>query len=127
MTASPNISVAQAIEDIRAGKMVIVVDDQDRENEGDLTMAADLVTPEAINFMAGQGRGLICLAITENRVAELRLTNPGNPPFGIVTVSVGAATLGPADLDQTADQWFARVDSALYEAKSAGRNQVAAE
>ena len=73
MTASPNISVAQALEDIRTGKMVIVVDDQDRENEGDLTMAADLVTPEAINFMASQGRGLICLAMTEDRVADLRV------------------------------------------------------
>jgi 3,4-dihydroxy 2-butanone 4-phosphate synthase/GTP cyclohydrolase II len=96
MTASPNISVAQAIEDIRAGKMVIVVDDQDRENEGDLTMAADLVTPEAINFMASQGRGLICLAITEDRVAELRLpmmTQENRSPHGTAfTVSVDART-----------------------------------
>jgi len=94
MTASPNISVAQAIEDIRAGKMVIVVDDQDRENEGDLTMAADLVTSEAINFMASQGRGLICLAITEDRVAELRLpmmTQENRSPHGTAfTVSVDA-------------------------------------
>lgn len=73
MPASPHISIAQAIEDIRAGRMVIVVDDQDRENEGDLTMAADLVTPEAINFMASHGRGLICLALTEERVEALRL------------------------------------------------------
>jgi 3,4-dihydroxy 2-butanone 4-phosphate synthase/GTP cyclohydrolase II len=94
MTASPNISVAQAIEDIRAGKMVIVVDDQDRENEGDLTMAADLVTPEAINFMASHGRGLICLAITEDRVAELRLpmmTQENHSPHGTAfTVSIDA-------------------------------------
>ena len=94
MTASPNISVAQAIEDIRAGKMVIVVDDQDRENEGGLTMAADLVTSEAINFMASQGRGLICLAITEDRVAELRLpmmTQENRSPHGTaLTVSVDA-------------------------------------
>jgi 3,4-dihydroxy 2-butanone 4-phosphate synthase/GTP cyclohydrolase II len=73
MPASPHISIAQAIEDIRAGRMVIVVDDQDRENEGDLTMAADLVTPEAINFMASHGRGLICVALTEERVEALRL------------------------------------------------------
>ena len=68
MASSAHVSVARALEDIRAGRMVIVVDDEDRENEGDLTMAADLVTPEAINFMASQGRGLICLALTEERV-----------------------------------------------------------
>ena len=66
-------AVERAIEVIRAGRMVILVDDEDRENEGDLTMAADLVTPEAINFMAREGRGLICLSITEERVAQLGL------------------------------------------------------
>jgi 3,4-dihydroxy 2-butanone 4-phosphate synthase / GTP cyclohydrolase II len=70
---SPHISATEAVEQIRAGRMVIVVDDEDRENEGDLTMAADMVTPEAINFMARHGRGLICLAMTEERVAALRL------------------------------------------------------
>jgi 3,4-dihydroxy 2-butanone 4-phosphate synthase/GTP cyclohydrolase II len=70
---SPHISAPEAVEQIRAGRMVIVVDDEDRENEGDLTMAADMVTPEAINFMARHGRGLICLALTEERVAALRL------------------------------------------------------
>jgi len=62
-----------ALEDIRQGKMVILVDDEDRENEGDLTMAAEKVTPEAINFMAKYGRGLICLSLTEERLNELRL------------------------------------------------------
>jgi 3,4-dihydroxy 2-butanone 4-phosphate synthase/GTP cyclohydrolase II len=62
-----------ALEDIRQGKMVILVDDEDRENEGDLTMAAEKVTPEAINFMAKYGRGLICLSLTEERLHELRL------------------------------------------------------
>jgi len=66
-------AVERAVEAIRAGGMVILVDDEDRENEGDLTMAADLVTPEAINFMAKEGRGLICLSITEERVAQLGL------------------------------------------------------
>jgi 3,4-dihydroxy 2-butanone 4-phosphate synthase/GTP cyclohydrolase II len=70
---SPHLSVPEAIEQIRAGRMVIVVDDEDRENEGDLTMAADMVTPETINFMARHGRGLICLALTEEKVAALRL------------------------------------------------------
>jgi 3,4-dihydroxy 2-butanone 4-phosphate synthase/GTP cyclohydrolase II len=71
--SSPHLSVPEALDQIRAGRMVIVVDDEDRENEGDLTMAADMVTPEAINFMARHGRGLICLAMTEERVAQLRL------------------------------------------------------
>ncbi len=62
-----------ALEDIREGKMVILVDDEDRENEGDLTMAAEKVTPEAINFMAKYGRGLICLSLTEERLNGLRL------------------------------------------------------
>ena len=65
--------VERAIDEIRAGRMVIVVDDEDRENEGDLVMAADKVTPEAINFMAKYGRGLICLSLTEQRVRQLGL------------------------------------------------------
>jgi 3,4-dihydroxy 2-butanone 4-phosphate synthase/GTP cyclohydrolase II len=65
--------IEAALEDIRQGKMVVLVDDEDRENEGDLTMAAEKVTPEAINFMAKYGRGLICLSLTEERLNELRL------------------------------------------------------
>ena len=65
--------IEAALEDIRHGKMVILVDDEDRENEGDLTMAAEKVTPEAINFMARYGRGLICLSLTDERLNELRL------------------------------------------------------
>ena len=71
--AERHAAVARAIDAIRAGGMVILVDDEDRENEGDLVMAADLVTPEAINFMAREGRGLICLSLTEERVAQLGL------------------------------------------------------
>jgi 3,4-dihydroxy 2-butanone 4-phosphate synthase/GTP cyclohydrolase II len=67
-------SVEAAIVDIRAGKMVILVDDEDRENEGDLCIAAEKVTPEAINFMAKYGRGLICLSLTEERLDQLRLS-----------------------------------------------------
>ena len=67
-------SVEDAIADIRAGKMVILVDDEDRENEGDLCMAADLVTPEAINFMATHGRGLICLSLEEEQLDRLKLS-----------------------------------------------------
>jgi 3,4-dihydroxy 2-butanone 4-phosphate synthase/GTP cyclohydrolase II len=66
-------TVEEAIEDIRAGRMVVVCDDEDRENEGDLTLAAQFATPEAINFMAKEGRGLICLALTPTRCDELGL------------------------------------------------------
>jgi 3,4-dihydroxy 2-butanone 4-phosphate synthase/GTP cyclohydrolase II len=69
----PFANITQAIEHIRAGRMVVVVDDEDRENEGDLTLAAEKVTPEAINFMARHGRGLICLPMTGERLDELRI------------------------------------------------------
>jgi 3,4-dihydroxy 2-butanone 4-phosphate synthase/GTP cyclohydrolase II len=88
--------IAAAIADIRAGKMVILVDDEDRENEGDLTMAAQFVTPDAINFMAMHGRGLICVALTEEQVDRLKLPmmeSPGrlSPALGTAfTVSIEA-------------------------------------
>src|ERR1700758_5280287 len=66
-------TVEEAVAEIRAGRMIVVVDDEDRENEGDLTLAAEFVTPEAINFMARYGRGLICLTLTEERADYLRL------------------------------------------------------
>ena len=68
---SPFATIEAAIEDIRQGKMVVVCDDENRENEGDLTIAAQFVTPEAINFMAKEGRGLICLSLTPERCDEL--------------------------------------------------------
>jgi 3,4-dihydroxy 2-butanone 4-phosphate synthase/GTP cyclohydrolase II len=71
--ANAFIDVPAAIEEIRTGRMVVVIDDEDRENEGDLTLAAEFVTPEAINFMARFGRGLICLTLTEDRADHLRL------------------------------------------------------
>lgn len=89
-------TVQAALDDIRAGRMVILVDDEDRENEGDLCMAAELVTPAAINFMATHGRGLICVTLTDRQVAQLELpmmTAPGRggPPLGTAfTVSVEA-------------------------------------
>ncbi len=70
---TPFCDVESAVADIRAGRMVVVVDDEDRENEGDLTLAAEKVTPEAINFMARYGRGLVCLAMTEERLEHLRI------------------------------------------------------
>jgi 3,4-dihydroxy 2-butanone 4-phosphate synthase/GTP cyclohydrolase II len=69
----PFVPIAEAIDEIRAGRMLIVVDDEDRENEGDLTLAAEKITPEIINFMATHGRGLICLALTPERCDALRL------------------------------------------------------
>jgi 3,4-dihydroxy 2-butanone 4-phosphate synthase / GTP cyclohydrolase II len=71
--AYPFISIPRAIEEIRAGRMIIVVDDEDRENEGDLTIAAEKATPEIVNFMARYGRGLICLAMTGERLDELQI------------------------------------------------------
>lgn len=70
----PFATVEEAIEDIRQGRMIVLVDDEDRENEGDLTMAAEKITPEGVNFMAKEGRGLICLALTEQRCDALSLT-----------------------------------------------------
>ena len=70
---SPFAPIEDAIKAIRDGKMIIVVDDEDRENEGDLTIAAEKITPQAINFMAKHGRGLICMPMTEDRVAELEI------------------------------------------------------
>jgi 3,4-dihydroxy 2-butanone 4-phosphate synthase/GTP cyclohydrolase II len=69
----PLLSTEEAIKEIRAGRMVILVDDEDRENEGDLTMAAEAMTPEAINFMAKYGRGLICLSMTGEKIDSLNL------------------------------------------------------
>src|SRR5512140_886651 len=83
----PIATIEEAIEDIRQGKMVILVDDEDRENEGDLTMAAEMVTPEAINFMARYGRGLICLTLTPETCDRLRL----NPMVSNNTSSFGTA------------------------------------
>ncbi|HVO24924.1 MAG TPA: 3,4-dihydroxy-2-butanone-4-phosphate synthase [Candidatus Margulisiibacteriota bacterium] len=91
----PISPIEDAIADIKAGKMVILMDDEHRENEGDLCMAAEKVTPEAINFMAKYGRGLICLALTENRIAELGLgmmVAENRAPLGTAfTVSIDAA------------------------------------
>ncbi len=91
-------SIETAIEELRAGRMIVVVDDDDRENEGDLTMAAEMITPEAINFMATHARGLICLAITGERADELALhpmTQCNTSPCGTAfTVSIDAKVRG---------------------------------
>ncbi|MBI2539359.1 MAG: 3,4-dihydroxy-2-butanone-4-phosphate synthase [Deltaproteobacteria bacterium] len=91
----PIATIEEAIEEIRRGRMVVLMDDKNRENEGDLCMAAEKVTPEAINFMARYGRGLICLPLTEEKVKQLALpmmVSENTSPFGTAfTVSIDAA------------------------------------
>src|SRR3954462_12674667 len=91
---APFATVEEAIEDIREGKFVVVVDAADRENEGDLTIAAQFATPEAINFMATHGRGLVCFCLTEERCEELglrQMTDRNETPFGTAfTISIEA-------------------------------------
>src|SRR5660397_241849 len=90
----PLSTIEEASANIRDGKMVILVDDEDRENEGDLTLAAEFVTPEAINVMARHGRGLICLSSTEEKAQALQLppmVHDNSPAFGTAfTVSIEA-------------------------------------
>src|SRR2546426_2957719 len=94
--ASPFHSIEDAIRDIKKGKFIILVDDEDRENEGDLVIAAQHVTPQAVNFMAKYGRGLICLALTPQRVEELHL-----PPQALEnTASFGTAFTAFLDAPQ---------------------------
>src|SRR5512146_822715 len=92
MAISP---ITEIIADLRSGKMVVLVDEEDRENEGDLLMAADFVTPDAINFMARHGRGLVCLTLTEDRCRQLNLplmvANNRSPLGTNFTVSIEAA------------------------------------
>ncbi len=106
---SPFVSIETAIEQFRQGHLVIIVDDEDRENEGDLAIAAERVTPAAINFMATHGRGLICLAMSEERCRELELplmVEDNTSPFGTAfTVSIearGKITTGISAADRAA-------------------------
>jgi 3,4-dihydroxy 2-butanone 4-phosphate synthase / GTP cyclohydrolase II len=93
-TETPFATIEDALEDVRQGKFVVVVDAADRENEGDLTIAAQFATPEAVNFMATHGRGLICLCLTDERCDELdlrQMTDRNETPFGTAfTVSIEA-------------------------------------
>ena len=105
----PFSTIDRAIEELREGRFIVVVDDEDRENEGDLVLAAEKVTPEAINFMAREGRGLICLALTEERCAELSLplmVEENTSNFGTAfTVSIEAresVTTGISAADRAA-------------------------
>jgi len=101
-------TVEEAIEDIKEGKMIIVVDDEDRENEGDLLMAGDKVTPEAINFMAKYARGLICMPVSEDRLKKLNIPqmvdeNTDNHETAFtVSVDCGEATTGISAYERSA-------------------------
>jgi 3,4-dihydroxy 2-butanone 4-phosphate synthase/GTP cyclohydrolase II len=107
VAATPFASIDEAIEEIRGGRMVVVCDDEDRENEGDLVMAAQFVTPEAINFMAKEGRGWICLALTPERCDELGLDlmtakneSPLQTPFTITIEAREGVTTGVSAHDR---------------------------
>src|SRR5580704_12795614 len=122
----PFVPIPEAIEEIRAGRMLVVVDDEDRENEGDLTIAAEKVTPEIINFMATNGRGLICLALTSERCDYLRLplmspTNTSN--FGTAFCeSIDAregTTTGISAMDRTRT-----ILAAIHPVARAGRRRA---
>jgi 3,4-dihydroxy 2-butanone 4-phosphate synthase / GTP cyclohydrolase II len=101
-------SIREALAELRAGRMIVIVDDEDRENEGDLMIAAEMITPEAINFMATRARGLICMAITGERADALELTPmvPRNTSRGgtAFTVSVDAKGRGVTTGISTCDR-----------------------
>ena len=100
-------TIEAAIDDVRQGRTILVVDDEDRENEGDLVMAADRVTPEAINFMAKYGRGLICVPMTGERLDELRInmmvtdnTAPMGTAFTVTVDAKRGVTTGTSAYDR---------------------------
>ena len=112
-------SVEEALNDIRLGKMVILCDDEDRENEGDLTMAAEKITPEAINFMAKYGRGLVCLALTDEKLRQLDLplmvrdnTSPYTTAFTISIDASRGVTTGISAADRATTILMASEDDA---------------
>src|ERR687896_1161262 len=124
-TRSPFATVEEAIEDVRAGKFVVVVDDEDRENEGDLVIAAQFATPDAVNFMATHGRGLICLSLTPERCDELGLElmaakneSPFDTPFTVSIESREGVTTGISAADR------ARTIQVAIDQQSAPRDLV---
>jgi len=105
----PNARVEDAIADIKAGRFVIVVDDYDRENEGDLVMASEMVTPDAINFMAKNARGLICVSLTAERLEQLKIpmmvtenTSPYSTGFTVSVEARKKVTTGISAADRAA-------------------------
>jgi 3,4-dihydroxy 2-butanone 4-phosphate synthase/GTP cyclohydrolase II len=122
VTTMPVSTIEEALADIRKGKMVILVDDEDRENEGDLCLAAEKVTPQAINFMAKYGRGLICLSLTEEKVRELNLplmvadnTSPFKTAFTVSIEAKKGITTGISAADRATTILTAIADGAKPE------------
>ncbi len=117
----PFATVEEAVEEIRQGRMIVLVDDEDRENEGDLTMAADCITPEAINFMTKFGRGLICLSLTEQRcdALDLRQISPRN------TSAFGTPFCEPIDAQARNDDGDQRGGSGDYDSGDDGSEYAA--
>src|SRR3984893_18130478 len=106
-TTTPFATIEQAIDDIRQGRMIVVCDDEDRENEGDLVMAAQFVTPESINFMTKEARGFICLALTPERCQQLALDlmtakneSPLQTPFTVTIEAREGVTTGVSAHDR---------------------------
>lgn len=115
----PITTIEEALEDIKAGKMVILVDDEDRENEGDLTMAAEKISPEAINFMARYGRGLICLSLTQEKIEQLQIpmmighnTSPFRTAFTVSIEAKRGVTTGISAADRATTILTAIADTA---------------
>lgn len=115
----PISTIEEALEDIRAGKMVILVDDEDRENEGDLTMAAEKISAEAINFMARYGRGLICLSLTQEKIEQLQIpmmighnTSPFRTAFTVSIEAKQGVTTGISAADRATTILAAIADDA---------------
>lgn len=111
--------IEEALEDIKAGKMVILVDDEDRENEGDLTMAAEKISPEAVNFMARYGRGLICLSLTPEKIEQLQIpmmvghnTSPFRTAFTVSIEAKRGVTTGISAADRATTVLTAIADAA---------------
>ena len=121
-------SIEDCLEDIRQGRMIVVTDDADRENEGDLVMAADQVSPEAINFMAKYGRGLICVPLLGERLDELKISmmvSDNTAPMGTAfTVTVDArrgVTTGTSAYDRAVRVGYNAGDRARHRLREAGR------
>lgn len=115
----PISTIEEALEDIRAGKMVILVDDEDRENEGDLTLAAEKISAEAINFMARYGRGLICLSLTQEKIEQLQIpmmighnTSPFRTAFTVSIEAKQGVTTGISAADRATTILTAIADAA---------------
>ena len=124
------MTIDEILEDLRRGKMAVIMDDEDRENEGDLIMAADCVRPEDVNFMACYGRGLICLTLTRERCERLRLrirAHAWEPITGALAVTTSIGVTTAPEGRATPSALLSLADRNLYVAKREGRDRVVAD